>query len=183
MSLMWASNKHKNGFTIVELLIVIVVIGILAAITIVAFNGVQNRAKNQQTVSAVRSYYEAIASHGVKNSKLPAGRTCIGPAEFYDSNPCYIGASTYNWTATLNDSLNDSISSRPATAKGSVTGSGVTASGIFYDNATGESATGYLGFPIFGASTCPVIAGADVYGTSPTSMGADVYCRIKTPTF
>lgn len=35
----------RIGFTIVELLIVIVVIGILAAITIVAYNGVQSRAK------------------------------------------------------------------------------------------------------------------------------------------
>ena len=41
---MWARNK-KTGFTIVELLIVIVVIGILAAITIVAYNGVQDRAR------------------------------------------------------------------------------------------------------------------------------------------
>jgi len=38
------SAKKQSGFTIVELLIVIVVIGILAAITIVAFNGVQNKA-------------------------------------------------------------------------------------------------------------------------------------------
>ena len=37
-------NRQQRGFTIVELLIVIVVIGILAAITIVAFNGVQNKA-------------------------------------------------------------------------------------------------------------------------------------------
>lgn len=37
-------ENTKGGFTIVELLIVIVVIGILAAITIVAFNGVQKRA-------------------------------------------------------------------------------------------------------------------------------------------
>lgn len=36
--------KNSRGFTIVELLIVIVVIGILAAIVIVAFNGIQARA-------------------------------------------------------------------------------------------------------------------------------------------
>lgn len=45
----WA--RKQTGFTIVELLIVIVVIAILAAITIVAYNGIQNRAK----ASAVQS--------------------------------------------------------------------------------------------------------------------------------
>lgn len=38
-------NNKSPGFTIVELLIVIVVIGILAAMTIVAFNGIQERAR------------------------------------------------------------------------------------------------------------------------------------------
>ncbi|MFI5212622.1 MAG: type IV pilin protein [Candidatus Saccharimonadales bacterium] len=54
--------KKTSGFTIVELLIVIVVIGILAAITIVAYNGVQNRAKSasaQQAAANMISKSEA----------------------------------------------------------------------------------------------------------------------------
>jgi prepilin-type N-terminal cleavage/methylation domain-containing protein len=39
------SMDNSSGFTIVELLIVIVVIGILAAISIVAYNGMQARAR------------------------------------------------------------------------------------------------------------------------------------------
>lgn len=40
------NQQKQQGFTIVELLIVIVVIGILAAITIVSYNGIQSRAKS-----------------------------------------------------------------------------------------------------------------------------------------
>lgn len=39
-------RARRGGFTIVELLIVIVVIGILAAISIVAYNGIQNRSND-----------------------------------------------------------------------------------------------------------------------------------------
>jgi prepilin-type N-terminal cleavage/methylation domain-containing protein len=48
-------RKNISGFTIVELLIVIVVIGILAAITIVAYNGVQNRAYDTSVQSDLRN--------------------------------------------------------------------------------------------------------------------------------
>lgn len=63
----------KNGFTIVELLIVIVVIAILAAITIVAFNGIQAKAHD----AAVRSDLSALAKklqiYKIDNGNYPYG--------------------------------------------------------------------------------------------------------------
>jgi prepilin-type N-terminal cleavage/methylation domain-containing protein len=48
-------QTKSRGFTIVELLIVIVVIAILAAITIVAYNGIQNRAKTSAGQAAANT--------------------------------------------------------------------------------------------------------------------------------
>jgi prepilin-type N-terminal cleavage/methylation domain-containing protein len=46
-------SKRTKGFTIVELLIVIVIIGILAAIVVVSYTGVQQRANNTATAAAL----------------------------------------------------------------------------------------------------------------------------------
>ncbi|MDN5819472.1 MAG: prepilin-type N-terminal cleavage/methylation domain-containing protein, partial [bacterium] len=62
-------NTKHNGFTIVELLIVIVVIAILAAITLVSYNGIRDRAYNTAMVQAASSALKIInithASSGV----------------------------------------------------------------------------------------------------------------------
>jgi len=57
---MWATNKQKSGFTIVELLIVIVVIAILAAISIVAYNGIQSRARASAASAALSQAQKKI---------------------------------------------------------------------------------------------------------------------------
>jgi len=60
--------KKQKGFTIVELLIVIVVIGILATLVIVTFTGIQRRARDTQRqtdINAIQSHVEAFyADHG-----------------------------------------------------------------------------------------------------------------------
>lgn len=68
---MWAKHKKENGFTIVELLIVIVVIGILAAITIVAYNGVQGRARDSQRLSDVKVIVKALEIYKINNGAYP----------------------------------------------------------------------------------------------------------------
>ncbi|NCU38291.1 type II secretion system protein [Candidatus Saccharibacteria bacterium] len=61
---MWAKNK-KSGFTIVELLIVIVVIAILAAITVVAYNGVQQRARDSERKTELALLAKSIKLYAV----------------------------------------------------------------------------------------------------------------------
>lgn len=72
--------KNK-GFTIVELLIVIVVIGILAAIVIVAYNGVQTRAQNTQRINELSTWKRAFESYKAREGQypaVPAGSYCLG---------------------------------------------------------------------------------------------------------
>jgi len=78
-------RKTTTGFTIVELLIVIVVIGILAAISLVAYSGVQSRARDSSRTSAVRQIQRGLElyrhangvypAHIAAGSNLPAGFT------------------------------------------------------------------------------------------------------------
>lgn len=75
---MWSKTKtpstSKNtlpGFTIVELLIVIVVIAILAAITIVAYNGIQDRAKYTQKRSDIENLQKLVEMYNAQNGSYP----------------------------------------------------------------------------------------------------------------
>lgn len=58
----------KKGFTIVELLIVIVVIAILAALTIVAYNGIQQRARDSVRKSDLAAIAKALKLYAVDNN-------------------------------------------------------------------------------------------------------------------
>lgn len=65
-------ESKQSGFTIVELLIVIVVIGILAAITIVAFNGVKDRANNSHVQSALSQAHKSLQLYASEHGSYPS---------------------------------------------------------------------------------------------------------------
>lgn len=66
----WA--KSKNGFTLVELLIVIVIIAILAAITAVAYNGIQGRARDSQRQGDIKTLAKALEMYYIDNNQYPS---------------------------------------------------------------------------------------------------------------
>lgn len=61
----------QSGFTIVELLIVVVVIAILAAITIISYNGIQNRAYDSAVQSDMENFAKAVQLQNAEFSAYP----------------------------------------------------------------------------------------------------------------
>ena len=69
------TTKLNRGFTLVELLIVIVVIAILAAISIVAYNGIQDRARDTTAAETASQLRTKIEAYNSVEGEYPAGAT------------------------------------------------------------------------------------------------------------
>lgn len=69
-------TRQQKGFTIVELLIVIVVIAILAAITIVAYNGIQQRARDTKRKDDVAEVAKLVQMYNIDKGVMGAGSGC-----------------------------------------------------------------------------------------------------------
>lgn len=94
---MTLKQNSNRGFTIVELLIVVVIIAILAAITIVAYNGIQNRAKSSASASAQETVAKkAEVANGVASSypTTVAGFTAQSDSDLTGSGITFVGAAS-----------------------------------------------------------------------------------------
>ena len=99
-------TNRQQAFTIVELLIVIVVIGILAAITIVAFMGIQDRAYNAKALNIVSAYEKAIKIYVAEKGDYPryANDTtddqwvCLGAPSQYAARDGFSAGTCETWS-------------------------------------------------------------------------------------
>jgi prepilin-type N-terminal cleavage/methylation domain-containing protein len=98
----------KKGFTIVELLIVIIVIAILATITIVAYNGVQQRSRESKRAADMKSLQKAIMTYDTANSGVPLATTFsgAGPGGWNNSTMA-------SWITFLQSSYNGALPKDP----------------------------------------------------------------------
>ncbi len=64
-------QRKQSGFTIVELLIVIVVIGILAALVITTFTGIQQRARNTERETDIKAIHGQVEAYYAQKGNYP----------------------------------------------------------------------------------------------------------------
>lgn len=65
-------KSNQKGFTIVELLIVIVVIGILAALVITTFTGIQQKGRNTERTTDIKALHGQIEAFYAQNGYYPS---------------------------------------------------------------------------------------------------------------
>jgi prepilin-type N-terminal cleavage/methylation domain-containing protein len=134
-------NKQNKGFTIVELLIVIVVIGILAGLVITTYNGIQQKARNTERTTDLKTFQSQLEAYYANNGKYPSGTDLGGTSA---SNLTFIAA---NLKGMDKETLRD-----PKAASGdySLSNSATPSNKYSYapspstcDNATGGDCTSY----------------------------------------
>jgi len=97
-------TRTNSGFTIVELLVVIVVIGILAAITIISYTGITGRAVTSSLQADLTSASQQLKLFQVDNSTFPITLNCSIPDS--PTNKCVKSSSgtVYQYAADNNAS-------------------------------------------------------------------------------
>lgn len=81
-------KARSSGFTIVELLIVIVVIGILAALVVVTYNGIQQKARDTERKTDINALHGQLEAYQAQNGKYPTldNINNVSPVDFRANN-------------------------------------------------------------------------------------------------
>jgi prepilin-type N-terminal cleavage/methylation domain-containing protein len=146
-------NRNNRGFTIVELLVVIVVIGILAAITIVSYTGITNKANTTRAISNASTTQQVVEIMAADNTSYPitvasimayAGSSRI-PAGITVASPATVTLGSGNGLANVTYSC---LSAVAAAAPCLTTGGRIG----YYDFAAGSIQYMYVGAALVGSN-------------------------------
>jgi len=131
-------RRNNRGFTIVELLIVIVVIGILAALVIVTYTGIQQRARDTERKTDINAIHGQVEAYYAQNGSYPG----LGTQGSND------GINDSTWRSNNMKGLDPAALSPPG--QGASTSLAAVASAIAY---------GYAVFQTDGTTACATVDG------------------------
>jgi prepilin-type N-terminal cleavage/methylation domain-containing protein len=177
-------SSATRGFTIVELLIVIVIIGILAAITIVAYNGIQNRARTAAVTSSLDEAAKQLELSKVEAGTYPSTTSSLQKAGDVDFQYSYTPSSdSYCLTATK-DAISYRIqNSNKTPVQGGCAGhgqNGVAAITNLIPNPSFE-ASGWAGCAGASATTPTPQSGTKSWAVTTAASTTDTFCQYNLP--
>lgn len=173
------NQARQSGFTIVELLIVVVVIAILAAITIVSYNGITTQANAAAAKSFTSTVAKKFEAYQAENGRYPVVITEVNSSadasrSYYINLAAAAGttASTYSTQAAVfetgTSSLNANVGKNVVSVRKCASGTPANQAAITASNVTGlelrswdyntaavSTTVTYLGANTGSTTTCP----------------------------
>ena len=173
------STTYQRGFTIVELLVVIVVIGILAAITIVSYTGISQRATIASLQSDLSAASNLLKLDQVTDGQYPTSLDLANNGKGVPHSPdttytSYIynnTSSQQTFCITANKSNTDyKITNNSSAVAGACQTSGIVTSGLIINLDAGNTAS----YPSpFNSTSITDLSGNNNHATLVNGVGYD----------
>jgi prepilin-type N-terminal cleavage/methylation domain-containing protein len=107
-------NKNQDkGFTLVELLIVIVILGILATVTVFAVRGITDKGKENSCAVEKKTILTAAESYYAQEGKAPGSFADLAGGKFLNDTQAKLEAT---WTLTGGNSTTQASVAKVSTA-------------------------------------------------------------------
>ena len=91
--------RKEEGFTLVELMVVVLIIGILVAIAIPVFNAAKSNAQTKQCIANQRTVAGQSRAYEAETGNLPADLNALEAGNYIKDVPVCNGGGTYTYDA------------------------------------------------------------------------------------